>query len=131
MAEEKKQQYVELKVIDDARPITLAQAKETGLVKEDVEDQEDGYRVAYADGRVEWQPKDHFEAVYVPISAAELTYMNKLKEPLVDELKKVVKLRGHINEISKKKWSLKRLATEVLKTYDVDLDGIGNDSTDY
>lgn len=132
MAEEKKQQYAGILVLENATPMTLAEAKEVGLVKYDRENEEgDGYKVTNVSGHVSWLPKSVFEEIYTPLTETEVKFVDKLKEPLVDEIKKVLKIRGHINEISKKKWSLKRLASEVLKVYDVDLDDVNNDSTDY
>ena len=134
MSEEKKQQYVGILSLENATPMTLAEAKEAGLVKYDREgEEEDGYKATNVNGHghVSWLPKTVFEEIYTPLSDTDAKFIDKLKEPLIDEVKKVLKLRGHIDQIAKKKWSLKRLGSEVLKVYDVNLDDLNNDSTDY
>lgn len=131
MSEKKEQQFVGVKILRHAEPMTLEQAKEAGLVKADYEGEEDGYKATNANGHVSWLPKTVFEEIYTPLSDTDAKFIDKLKEPLIDEVKKVLKLRGHIDQIAKKKWSLKRLGSEVLKVYDVSLDDLNNDSTDY
>lgn len=132
MSEEKKRQYVGILSLGNATPMTLAEAKEAGLIKYDREgEEEDGYKATNVNGHVSWLPKTVFEEIYTPLSDADAKFIDKLKEPLVDEIKKVLKLRGHVDQISKKKWSLKRLGSEVLKVYEVSLDDLNNDSVDY
>lgn len=128
MAEEKKQQYIGIKVLEDAQPMTVTQAKEVGLVKEDYEGETDGYKVTYADGYESWSPKTVFDDAYVKLTEADAKVINKLDRSPVAEIKLALKLRGHVNEIEKKQWSLKRLGSEVLKTYGVNLDEVNNDT---
>lgn len=127
MSEDKKEQkYIGIKVLNDAQPMSVEEAKEAGLVKADYEGESDGVKLTHEDGHESWTPKEVFDKSYSPLNATNLKVLNKLKDP-ISEIKKVVKLQGHVDQIEKKQWSLKRLGAEVLKVYDVDLNEINND----
>lgn len=99
MAEEtKKQMYIGIKVLEDAQPMTLAQAKEAGLVKADYEGEEDGYKVTYADGYASWSPKTIFDETYAKLSDADAKFIAKLDDSPVKTIKLALKLRGFVRD---------------------------------
>lgn len=134
MAEEtKKQKYIGISVLEDAQPMTLGQAIEDGIVVDDAETaaeekKQEGYKLTFSDGVSSWMSKEAFEDNYSKLSDADAKMIDKLDDSPVKTFKLALKLRGLVNEIEKKQWSFKRLGSEVVKVFGVNLDEINNDT---
>lgn len=136
-----KQKYVGVRILEEAQEMTLEQAQDAGLVSENRESDENGYRVVYQVEGVrnpnepntpvfikteEWIPEPDFLTHYRALTPEGELHLTKISGSLAGELALALKVRDHVKQIEDKKYSLKELAVQILNVYGIDLENINN-----